>query len=219
MASQQQTNGKSDAGVNSVTVFFDYSCPFVYRATEWLYTLAEHADAPPSINWRYFSLAQVNYKARDGWKVWDAPRLDADWGEQNYARGLRFFWASAAAKAQGPDAFSRFHIALARAIHAERREFTSFAPLVDLAQEVGLDADQFRAGIEDQSLLQQLATDHAAAEEQEVFGVPTFAFADATPAYLKLGRLLESAEAVQFWGDYQQIVADRPYVVEIKRSQ
>lgn len=210
-------NNSSSTGV--VTVFIDYSCPFVYRAAEWMDTLAEHAENPPQINWRYFSLAQVNHKARDGWKVWDAPAQDPEWGEQRYARALRFFWASAAAKEQGPAAFHRFHLALVRAIHADKIEFPSFEPILEVAQGVGLNMDQFIADIANQDLLQQLAEDHTAAEEYEVFGVPTFHFAGAEPAYLKLKRLLEPEEAVDFWDVYRHLIAERPYVAEIKRPQ
>lgn len=211
------SNGRA-AGTD-VTIFFDYTCPFVYRAIEWLNTLGEELDSPPVVNWRYFSLAQVNYKARDDWKVWNAPAQDTDWEAQKYARGLRCFWASAAARAQGPDAFARYHVALVRAIHAERQELPSFDPLVELAREQKLDVAQFRDALRDRELLQQLADDHTAGEAHEVFGVPTFAFGDAVPAYLKLAKVLEPAEAVQFWGEYRQIVADRPYVAEIKRPQ
>lgn len=217
MSNQSQSGDSGNRP--QITVYFDYSCPYVYRATEWLYTLDEHASSAPQIEWRYFSLAQVNYKARDGWKVWNAPTESADWEEQNFARGLRFFWASIAAKAQGEDAFARYHIALARAIHAERRELTAFAPLVELAGEVGLDTAKFEASLGDATLLEQLAVDHAAGEAVEAFGVPTFVIGDAEPAYVKLTRKLDADEAVQFWGEFSQLVADRPYVVEIKRPQ
>jgi hypothetical protein len=213
----------SPATENAVTIFIDYGCPYVYRAAEWINTLTQQAaskDFPaPQVTWRYFSLAQVNYKAKDGWQVWNAPRQDPNWGEQTYARGLRFFWASAAAKAQGQETWERFHLALLNAIHAERREFTSFEPILEVAQGVGLDMDRMVEDIANQELLHQLAEDHTAASEYNVFGVPTFLFAGAEPAYLKLSRLLEPDEAVDFWETYQNLVAQRPYVIEIKRPQ
>lgn len=204
---------------NAVTIYFDYGCPYVYRAAEWIHTLKQHSEAPPQVTWRYFSLAQVNYKAQDGWALWDAPNQDPDWSEQNYARGLRFFWASAAAKEQGQEAFDRFHLALLYAIHAERQEFASFEPVLEVAQSAGLDTDRMARDLANQDLLQQVAEGHKAGSELNVFGVPTFYFAGANPAYLKLSRVLEPDEAVEFWEMYQRLVAQNSYVIEIKRHQ
>lgn len=220
MSEHQTNNGnthKTDS--ESVTIFIDYSCPFAYRAIEWMQTLVEQSEKPPQIDWRYFSLAQVNYKARDGWKVWDAPGLDPNWGDQQYARGLRFFWASAAANEQGEEAVARFRLALARAIHVDKAEFPSFEPILEVAQGVGLNMDRFIADIANRDLLSQLAEDHTAGAELEVFGVPTFRFGNAEPAYLKLKRVLEPGEAVTFWETYRHVVADLAYVAEIKRPQ
>jgi len=51
-------------------VFYDYFCPFVYRASVLLQNVGR--TRPLNVAWRYFSLAQVNSKD-DAWTVWDAP--------------------------------------------------------------------------------------------------------------------------------------------------
>ncbi|HXF60501.1 MAG TPA: DsbA family protein, partial [Caldilineaceae bacterium] len=79
-----------------LTVFIDYSCPYVYRAAEWLHTLSSNGAGLPPVRWRFFSLAQVNHRVRDGWQVWDAPTTNPAWQEEDYARGLRYFWAATA---------------------------------------------------------------------------------------------------------------------------
>src|SRR5439155_4410990 len=47
-------------------VFFDYQCPFVYRAAGLLEAVRRSGDRDFDIRWRYFSLTQVNSKD-DGW--------------------------------------------------------------------------------------------------------------------------------------------------------
>jgi protein-disulfide isomerase len=89
---------------------------------------------------------------------------------------------------------------------------------VQLAAEIaGLDLAQFRAALTDPACLDRLAADHARAAEMGIFGTPTFAFPEARPAYLKLSYLPEPEEALTFWHEFRQIVASRPFVVEIKR--
>src|SRR5256885_4396043 len=52
-------------------VFFDYQCPYVYRAS-LLIDEVRRAGRELDVRWRYFSLTQVNSKD-DGWTVWNAP--------------------------------------------------------------------------------------------------------------------------------------------------
>src|SRR5713226_4459181 len=54
-------------------LYFDYLCPFVYRASLLLTNVA--AERNPQVRWRYFSLAQVN-STQPGWTAWDAPATD-----------------------------------------------------------------------------------------------------------------------------------------------
>jgi len=69
----------------------------------------------------------------------------------------------------------------------------------------------------DPACLDRLAVDHTQADEVDIFGTPTFAFPGASPAYLKLSHLPELEEALAFWYEFRQVVADRSFVVEIKR--
>src|ERR1700694_3399160 len=50
--------------VIELEVFYDYFCPFVYRASVLLQNVGR--TRPLKVAWRYFSLAQVNSKD-DGW--------------------------------------------------------------------------------------------------------------------------------------------------------
>jgi hypothetical protein len=53
-----------------LTVFFDFLCPYAWRASRWLdMVVAQRPEVV--IDWRYFSLEQVNTPADSAWKVWE----------------------------------------------------------------------------------------------------------------------------------------------------
>lgn len=205
--------------MQSITVYGDYRCPYVYRASEWLDSLGRLLDPAPQIEWRFFSLAQVNHRIKDDWLVWNQPESDPEWEKEDFAPGLRNFWGAAAAQRQGDAAFRAFHSALLRAIHIDKREIESFDILSEIAKTAGLDHAAFTRDLDDVSCLARLAEDHRAGVDKKVFGTPTFVLGDATPAYLKLTRTLDDRESVEMWDSFATVVAERPYVVEIKRPQ
>ena len=93
-----------------VDVFFDYLCPFVYRASLLLDAVQRSGTRDIEVHWRYFSLTQVNSK-NDGWTVWTAPASEM-------VRGRLAFAAAEAARRQGR--FDAFHHALLSARHRDR---------------------------------------------------------------------------------------------------
>src|SRR5258708_12537348 len=54
-------------------LYYDYLCPFVYRASLLIANVA--AERPIDVRWRYFSLAQVNSK-EERWTAWSAPAAE-----------------------------------------------------------------------------------------------------------------------------------------------
>jgi hypothetical protein len=170
-----------------------------------------------SVNWRYFSLHQVNHKGEVTWKIWDQPALDRDWMERDYARSLRSFWGAEAARRQGEEAFDRFHRALLQAKHQDDRSLAQPETLLHAAETAELDMVQFRESLGDPSCLERLAADHTRAKSMDVFGTPTFVFPGAVPVYLKLSRIPDPAEALEFWEEFHRVVTGMPFVLEIKR--
>ena len=73
---------------------------------------AREAGRDFEVNWRYFSLTQVNNK-EEGWTVWEAP-------EGEPVRGRLAFKAAEAARRQ--DAFDRLHMPLLEARHIHRQD-------------------------------------------------------------------------------------------------
>lgn len=209
----------SNGSKSNVTIYYDYLCPYVYRAAEWIHLLEETEPDQLEANWRFFSLKQVNHRLRDGWQIWDQPAQDADWESQESARSLRFFWAAEAARRQGDAAFKRFHLNLLRAIHAEKREMDDWDAVQTVAIESELNMGHFQQDIGDSTALERLAEDHQAGAAQNVFGTPTFDFPDADPAYIKIAQVLNEQEARELWHSFQTMVVGQPYVKEIKRPQ
>jgi len=187
-------------------LYFDYLCPFVYRASVLLANVA--ADRSPDVSWRYFSLTQVNSK-EDGWTVWDAPPADR-------VRGRLAFKAAEAARRQGR--FEVFHPALLAARHQARLDIDDVRVIEQVADDSGLDLDPFRRDVDDPSIMQALARDHMhAVAKHGVFGTPTFVFPNGASAYIRLAEAPAGPEAVDLYDKLVAMAADETRVLEIKR--
>jgi predicted DsbA family dithiol-disulfide isomerase len=187
-------------------LYYDYLCPFVYRASLLLANVA--AERPIDIQWRYFSLAQVNSK-EEGWTAWDAPAAEK-------VRGRLAFMAAEAARRQ--DRFDPFHANLLAARHQDRLDVDDAKVVEQVAEESGLELDRFRRDLADPSILEPLARDHRhAVAAHGVFGTPTFVFANGASAYIRLADTPSGAGALQLFDSLLAVAADEPRVLEIKR--
>ncbi|MDQ6877625.1 MAG: DsbA family protein [Candidatus Dormibacteraeota bacterium] len=189
-------------------VFYDYLCPFVYRASVLLRNVRDSGERQVDVRWRYFSLSQVNSKD-EGWTVWDAP-------ESERVRGRLAFKAAEAARRQ--DGFEDFHMRLLRARHEDRIDIDEPGAVERVADEAGLDLDRFRKDVADPTNLTALARDHrSAVSEHGVFGTPTFLFAGGAAAYVRLTEAPDASESVSLFDSLISIGADEPRILEIKR--
>jgi predicted DsbA family dithiol-disulfide isomerase len=189
-------------------VYFDFLCPFVYRASVMLKNVRDSGERDIEVTWRYFSLTQVNSKD-DGWTVWDAPSAER-------VKGRLAFKAAEAARRQG-----RFDDLLPRLLHARHRERLDIedAGVIErVADETGLDLDRFRADIADPDIIRALAGDHQHAVSQHgVFGTPTFVFRNGSSAYVRLADAPEPADSLRIFERMVAIASDEPAILEIKR--
>ena len=81
----------------------------------WLDQVKKEYGDNLQINWRHFSLQQINSREGDDWKVWN--EMDV-----REAAALLASVAGEAAKRQGDsEAFDRFHLGLLTARHAGDR--------------------------------------------------------------------------------------------------
>jgi predicted DsbA family dithiol-disulfide isomerase len=194
--------------VIALEVFYDYLCPFVYRASELLAHVAAAKGSRLRIGWRYFSLMQVNSKL-DGWTVWDAP-------ESEKVKGRLAFKAAEAARRQGR--FDALHMPLLRARHLDRLDIDDAEAIDRLAAEVGLDVDRFRRDIADPQILAPLKRDHEYASSQlGVFGTPTLVFEGGAAAYVRLSEPPGPSGAMEIFGRITAVAAEEPRILEIKR--
>lgn len=198
------------SGVIRFEVFYDYFCPFVYRASVLLQNLG-HAEARRvDVTWRYFSLTQVNSKD-DGWTVWEAP-------EAEHVRGRLAFKAAEAARRQ--DRFDALHPLLLQARHRHRLDIDDLGVVERVAEDAGLDLERFRADVADPEVLGGLARDHQhAVSELGVFGTPTFVFPDGASAYVRLAVEPDVENAGRIFRRLISIAADESAILEIKRPR
>ena len=166
-----------------------------------------------TINWKYFSLEQVNSEQGSQWKVWEQP-------EDYPSRGLNAFRAAEAARQQGEVAFASFHIALLRARHEQRRDIADKNVLIEVAKSVDLEMPRFQKDLDDRRLLAKLAEDHTfAAETLGVFGTPTLVFPERQAVFVKLPQIPPPDESMAFFAEVRHLAERRQYIQEIKRPQ
>ena len=197
-----------DPDVIELEVYYDYFCPFVYRASVLLENVGR--TRPLEVAWRYFSLAQVNSKD-DGWTAWNAP-------ESEHVRGRLAFKAAEAARRQGR--WQDFHMPLLEARHRDRLDIDRVEVVERVAVDAGLDLERFRKDVADPHILAALARDHThAVSEHGVFGTPTFVFPDGASAYVRLAEAPDGAAAIRVFDRLVSVAAAEPAILEIKRPR
>ena len=163
------------------------------------------------INWKYFSLEQVNSQQGPEWKIWKQ-------SEDYPSRGLVAFQAAEAARRQGEIAFNRFHYTLLNARHRQRQNIAEKNTLIEVARSVGLEMVQFEKDLGDRTLLNRLTEDHTfAVETLGVFGTPTLVFPERQAVFLKLESPPPLGECSSVFNEVRHLVEYRPYIMEIKR--
>ena len=198
-------------------IFFDYTCPFVFRASRLVEAVRRSGARDVEARWRYFSLTQVNSKD-EGWTVWDAPASEL-------VRGRLAFAAAEAARRQ--DRFEQLHEAILLARHRDRADIEDQTVVESLATSTGLDVERFRSDLADPSILDALRRDHTeAVSVHGVFGTPTFMFAGGNAAYVRLaesaihngsGRARAGRTELEIFDHLVDVAGGEPGILEIKR--
>jgi len=191
-------------------VFFDYQCPYVFRAS-LLLDAVRLAGRDLDVRWRYFSLTQVNSKD-DGWTVWDAPAKDL-------VKGRLAFAAAESARRQGR--FEQLHRSLLDARHRDGQDLDDLQVVRRAAAAAGLDLDRLSGDLADPSILASLESDHRyAVAEVGVFGTPTFVFSDGASAYVRLTAPPAVGDgSLQVFDRLVAVAAAEPRILEIKRPR
>ncbi len=165
-----------------------------------------------AINWRYFSLEQVNSQQGAEWKIWEQP-------EDYSSRGLAAFRAAEAARRQGEAAFAAFHIALLKARREQRQDIADVNILNQVAESVNLEMARFRKDFADRQILAKLAEDHTfAVETLALFGTPTLVFPESQAVFLKMSPP-SPEESLSVFDEVRTFAERRRHIQEIKRPQ
>ncbi len=189
-------------------LFYDYTCPFVYRAAEMLAIVQQSGEYEVAVRWRYFSLAQVN-STEAGWTAWGAP-------DDEVVRGRLAFRAAEAARMQ--DQFTAMHMALLRARHRDRQDIDDHGVVARVAEAVGLELDRFRRDLADPATLEALERDHTEGRSRHgVFGTPTFVFHGGAAAYIRLAGVPPAADAGRVFDRVVGVSQGEQSILEIKR--
>lgn len=202
----------------SVTVYFDYLCPFSWRVAELLEMVAEPLDL--HCDWKHFSLYQSNYKGNKNWQLWN-DKLDT--ASDNGSKGLLPFLASHAAKRQGEDKFQAFRLGLLRACHRDHQPLRKDT-IWQVAERVGLHMPTFASDLDDPECRTAFAHEHMQAAALDLFGTPTLRFRQGYGsdhiAYLRIREVPVSLEeAVDLFQTYQQLLCRYPYLETIRRPR
>ena len=193
-----------------VDVYFDYACPWAWGGSAWLEQVKNELGDGLEINYRIFPLEQVNAKV-EGFKVWEQPND----GNSSTLRSFQGFWA---AKQQGPELFTKFHLALYEKRHLDGRNLSKQDALEDAASVADLDLEKFREDLKSDAVFKQIEEDFTHGKDKlGVFGTPTIVFENDLGAYLKVDFRALPKDPVKFWDEFTAVVRDRPEAIEIKR--
>lgn len=216
-----RTGDASDG--RAVTIYSDFVCPFCYlgRASLRQYRddRAERDLPEVDVEWQFFDLrghkrgpdGEIRDDVEDGKDEdyydqvrenvtrlrdeYDADEMlefdevhDADsWDAQQAALYVK--------QSYDLDTFRAFYDAVLEAHWEDGREIDDLDTLIDLAESVGVDGEEIRDAVDDETLAEELETQFETARERGVTGVPTFvadghaARGAVPPAHLR--RLLE----------------------------
>ena len=150
-------------------VTWDYRCPFARNAHEHVVAGLD-AGAGWDVRFVPFSLGQVHVAEGEP-DIWQRPQDDS---------GLVALQAGVVVRDRFPDQFLDVHLGLFALRHDEGKHLSDEAEIRRVLEVNGVDAEAVFAEIADGGALERVRNQHtAAAEESEVWGVPTFVVDDA----------------------------------------
>lgn len=197
-----------------VTVYFDYLCPFAWRAAEMAEVIADELGL--MFHWHHFSLYQSNYRGSNNWQLWNEKIVPND---ETGTKGLLPFLASLAARRQRPEHFHQFRLEVMRKRH-QHNQLYSLEMLTEVAENVGLCVSDFHKDLKNPECRTLLAREHHQAAALNVFGTPTFHFATGHLAYFRMAQLPASQEEmIRLFTDYRRLLESYPYLETVKRPR
>lgn len=198
----------------TVTVYYDYLCPYAWRGAELAEMVAETLGL--EFHWHHFSLYQNTVSGSAQSQLWNTA---VDPEDESGGRGLLPFLASCAARRQGLEVYRAFRLAAMRAYHQQCRPYTREV-LLTVAEAAGLHMPSFERDFANPERRTILANEHHQAASLNVAATPTFRFESGCIGELHLAQVPESREdAVQLFAAYRRLLERHPYVESIQRPR
>lgn len=207
-----------------VTVFFDYHCPYSYRAARWLAALGPDLVIA---EYRFLPLEQLNRDPEAAaWRIWEQPLDYEHHRGRADRRSLAAFLATAFAEGGGapplePGGVERLRLAIFAARHDERLDIADPAVLDRIATSVGLASGWLASRFADPDAVAaaraRIAADWAATRAPfRCFGVPTLVVDGGPPVYLRLARVPAADEGERLLAWLIERSSELPFVLELK---
>lgn len=195
---------------DSIIIYYDYTCPYSYRAACWLRRL-EEAGRELEVEWKTFSLKEVNRSGGEP-SVFDRQRAESV--------SVLALELAKAAQAAGPGVFERYHYRVFEAMHDDGRKLKA-SDLLTIARDAGLDTGRFEVERREGVWLHRVAKDHReGAERWKVFGTPTLVLDGEAAVYLKFTQVPASpSDAAELFDALLCLARCHPELVEIKHPQ
>ncbi|QLG29359.1 DsbA family oxidoreductase [Halorarum halophilum] len=188
----------SQSSPDPITVYSDYVCPFCYLGRESLRRYQETREEPLAIEWRPFDL-RAGKRGPDGTIDHDADDgKDDGYYEQaaENVRRLRERYDAEMTQELSTDVDSlpaqvasyyvdqhypyetwlTFDVAVFEALWQDGRDIGEVDVLVELAEEAGVEGDEIRSALEDETLREEVRERFTEARQRGVTGVPTFVY-------------------------------------------
>lgn len=164
------------------------------------------------ITWKSFLLEQANSRRGDEWKAWKDMRFTSRDIPPHEA--IKSVLAT-----HGQEAFERYHMAVFRAYHVNKRDIANPLELLAIAREVDLDTKVLAEDLRTRKYRDAVGADHEEGYDQyDIFGVPTILFDGQQPTFIKLDAgAWEGPDDMELFHAIVNVAATRPYMLEIKK--
>lgn len=195
--------------MEDINFHFDPLCPWAWLTSRWMARLEELGEV--KVNWRLFSLGVVHLeKGEDPVEAYANPSGAA-------LRALVL-----ARRLGGNQLIGDLYGAIGRAAHGRGGQVSDLALVTAAMAEVGMDAKDAAAQLDDPELWDEVVADHLAAVAScQAFGVPTLILdGGAGPGAFGpvITRVPDDQEARELLSDTVRMIR-REYLYEMKRDR
>lgn len=159
------TNDTTPTSINHRTVdfHFDLMCPYAYQTSKWVRAVRDRT--PLDINWRFFSLEEINLVAgkKHPW-------------ERAWSYGWSLLRIAALLRRRDPDLVGRWYREAGAALHEHGRRIHDPVVARQVLAEMGLSESVVDEALADDTTHDDIKADHDRVVSAGGYGVPTLFF-------------------------------------------